>query len=372
MTESMRITKDIVDGWASDLRGPVALHMKQRLVPVEGEDAVFFPPTYAYPDKSPYRYCIDQLSDGTKVAQVDSVGSQANRMEPMFKKSDAGRPDNPRAKLVPQVEIVLDDTRTVSILDAGHRLGDAIVRSSELKDVAQKAFQLLLEKGDATALAKLAPTSLVFGAWDSRDTQAKLPRIVQSVVRAWDVDALTRSAQYEPAVDYAALDVFSAEEKEKAEGNAANPLAQRGFVHVPAVGSHGGIVARGGIYRDVTLNLIALRQLDGPKGDLLRRYVLGLALVAATDSVDGFLRQGCLLTPDPAAPSQWTLVARDGRRTAVSLDGATVVGYAEAAAGAFGVGEDRRAQFQRERAKADVNDSKKKEDKPEGKKSRPR
>ncbi len=372
MSESVRITKDTIDGWASDLRGPVALHMKQKLVPVEGEDAVFFPPTYAYPDKAPYRYCIDELSDGRKVAQVDSVGSQANRMEPMFKRSADGRPENPLAKLVPQVEIILDETQSVSILDAGHRLGDAIVRSSELKEVAQKAFQLLLEKGDATAIAKLAPTSLVFGAWDSRDTQAKLPRIVQSVVRAWDVDVLTRSAQYEPAVDYATLEVFSAEEKEKAEGNAANPLAQRGFVHVPAVGSHGGIVARGGIYRDVTLNLVALRQLDGPQGDLLRRYVLGLALVAATEPADGFLRQGCLLTPDPASPSQWTVVARDGRRTAVSLEGASVVGYAEAAAGAFGVGENRRAQFQRERAKADVTDSKKKDEKPEGKKGKTR
>lgn len=357
MTNAVRVSTDVIDGWASELRGPVALHLRQKLLPVEGEGAVFFPPTYAYRDK-PTPYCIDDLGDGTKVAQVDSVGSQANRMEPIFQRSGPGRPENPLAKLIPQVEIILADERRVSILEAGHRLGDAIVRSSELKEAAQVAFRLLLDKGDATAIAKLAPTTLVFGAWDSRDTQAKLPRVVQSVVRAWDVDVLTRSAQYEPAADYTALEVFSKEDKEKAEGDTKNPLAQRGFVHVPAVGTHGGVIARGGIYRDVTVNLIALRQLDGPQGDKLRRYVLGLALVAATEPMDGFFRQGCLLTLDPSAPGTWVLVARDGSRSSLSLDSEDILKYARRAAEAFGVGEDRQVRFQKDRAVSDVSDSK--------------
>lgn len=372
MTNATRITKESIDRWASDLRGPVALHLRQKLLPVEGEEAVFFPPTYAYPDKAPYRYCIDELSDGTKVVQVDSVGSQANRMEPIFKQVGAGRPENPLAKLVPQVEIVLSDERRVSILEAGHRLGDAIVRSSELKEDAQIAFRALLDQGDATAIAKLAPTSLVFGAWDSRDTQAKLPRIIQSVVRAWDVDVLTRSAQYEPAADYAAHDIFSKEDKEKAEGDSKNPLAQRGFVHVPAVDTHGGVVARAGIYRDVTVNLVALRQLDGPLGDVLRRYILGLALVAAVEPADSFLRQGCLLTPDPAASTSWMLVGRDGGRTPLLLESEAILEYARSAATAFGVGENRLAKFQKERAKSDVSDSKKDDDKADGGKSKRR
>src|SRR5258708_3887415 len=141
-----------------------------------------------------------------------------------------------------------------------------------------------------STIAKLAPTSLVFGVWDSRDTQAKLPRIVQSVVRAWDVEVLSRSAQYNPALDYAALEVFSEEDKQKAEGRAESPLAQRGFVHVPAVGAHGGVVARGPIQRELTVNLVALRRLKGENSVTLRRYILGLALVVATEPVDGFLR----------------------------------------------------------------------------------
>jgi CRISPR-associated protein Csb1 len=355
MTETT-VTTDTINNWADDSRGPVALHLRQKLLPVEGRDGVIFPPTYAE-----IGYSIDTLSDGTKVAQIDSVGAQANRMEPLFKKAKPGESDNPLAKLVPQVEIAISNERTVSILDAGHRLGDAIVRSSDLADDAQKAFKLLLDTGDASAIAKIAPTSLVFGAWDSRDTQAKLPRVVQAVIRAWDVDPIRRSAQYVPPVDYAALDVFTDEEKKKAEGDTKSPLAQRGFVHVPAVNQHGGIVVRGDIYRDVTVNLVALRQIGGDNGVALRQYILGLALVAAVELQDGFLRQGCLLTLDPSDKPTWKLVERNGRRTSVNLEEGAVLTYASGAAQRFGVGADCRATFKPELAKADLKaDDKKK------------
>ena len=358
------VSHDMIDKWADDLRGPVALHLRQKLLPIEGHDGVIFPPTYAIdegkrgPDNVPYS--IDILSDGTKVAQIDSVGAQANRMEPLFKKAKPGQPDNPLAKLVPQIEIALGNERTVSILDAGHRLGDAIVRSSDLADDAQKAFRQFLDTGDAGAIAKLSPTSLVFGAWDSRDTQAKLPRVVQSVIRAWDVDPIHRSAQYVPPVDYAKLEVFSDEEKKKAEGDTKSPLAQRGFVHVPAVNAHGGVVVRGNIVRDVTVNLIALRQIGGDNGAALRQYILGLALVAAVEPQDGFLRQGCLLTLDPDTPSNWTSVERTGTRSPISLDCKTVSDYATMAEKRFGKGSDRMVKFDPERAKRDVAPDEKK------------
>jgi CRISPR-associated protein Csb1 len=312
--------------------------------------------------KSPYN--IDELSDGTKVCTIDSVGSQANRMEPIFKAADPKDPANPLAGLVPQVDIAYGNERKISILEAGHRLGDAIIRSTPLQKEAQAAFRDFLDRGDATAIARLAPTSLVFGVWDSRDTQAKLPRIVQSVIRAWDVSELKRSAQYNPALDYADLKVFSEEDKQKAEGKPESPLAQRGFVHVPAVGAHGGIVARGPIQRDVTVNLIALRRLKGENSVALRRYILGLALVAATEPIDGFLRAGCLLTPDPCTEAMWELVHRDGRREAVALERGVVGNYAQAQAQAggktFGKGPDRPVTFDAALAKEDVKKADKK------------
>ena len=338
----------------TDMAGPVALTLRQTLLPVEGADAVIFPPTYAG-----IGYNIDRLSDGTKVATIDSVGAQANRMEPLFKSSTDGASENDLAALVPQVTITYGNEKPVSLLEAGHRLGDALIRSTTLAEEVKEAFTALLDTDDATAIAKLAPTSLVFGAWDSRDTQAKLPRIVQSVIRAWNIDKLKRSAQYTPPVDYAELGVFSQAEKEKQEGSAKSPLAQRGFVHVPATEEHGGIVVHGEIRRDVTVNLIALRRLKGENGPALRRYVLGLALVAATAPLDGFLRQGCLIVPDPDALATWAVVGRDGVREEIALDANTALEFAQEAAKAFGVGADRKVVFEKARAQADAKAKKK-------------
>ncbi len=346
---------DLAERCANESTGPVALTMQQKLLPVEGADSVIFPPTYAPAHAGAKTgYNIDKLSDGTKVATIDSVGAQANRMEPLFK-------ENPQAVLVPQVTITYGNEKSVSLLEAGHRLGDALVRSTALAKDANRAFTAFQDTGDVDAIARLAPTSLVFGAWDSRDTQAKLPRVVQSVIRAWDVDELTRSAQYNPPVDYAKLGVFGEADRNKQEGDAKSPLAKRGFVHVPSTGEHGGIVVHGEIRRDVTVNLIALRRLRGEDGAALRRYVLGLALVAATAPLDGFLRQGCLLTPDPDVSAMWTTVDRDGKRAPVSLDESIALDLAQKVAKAFGVGENRTVEFDKKLAQADAkSDTKKK------------
>ncbi len=334
---------------ANNPAGPVALTLRQNLLPVEGAGSVIFPPTYA-----DIGYNIDTLSDGTKVATIDSVGAQANRMEPLFLAAAPGEPANRLAGLVPQVTITYGNNKSVSILEAGHRLGDALIRSSELAKDARRAFSTFLDADDASDIARLAPTSLIFGAWDSRDTQAKLPRIVQSTIRAWDVDPLKRSAQYNPPVNYAELDVFSEDEQKKQEGNTKSLLAQRGFVHVPVSEQHGGVVVRGEIRREVTVNLVALRRLRGEGGPGMRRYVLGLALVAATVPLDGYLRQGCLLAPDPDELAKWAAVGRDGARAEIDLDEDAAFAFARTAADAFGVGPDRTVAFDRKRAQDDA------------------
>ncbi|WP_374763460.1 type I-G CRISPR-associated RAMP protein Csb1/Cas7g [Yunchengibacter salinarum] len=348
------LTQDMINQWADDENGPVALHLKQKLMPVEGEGGVIFPPTYA-----DIGYNIDDLSDGTRVATIDSVGAQANRMEPIFKHS-------PHADLIPQIDIQYGNEKTVSILDAGHRLGDALIRCVEpddasgfdLKSAAHDAFLALKDREDASEIARIAPTSLVFGAWDSRDTQAKLPRIVQSVIRAWNVEELHRAAQYNPPIDYAETDVFTESDKEKQEGDPKSPLAKRGYVHVPSGKTHGGIIARDGIERTVTLNLVALRRLEGDNAPALRRYVLGLSLVAATAPLDPFLRQGCLIVPDPDTPAEWSLVGRDGGRNPVPLDESTALAYAQQAASGFGVGSSYRLNFNKQQAREDAKKSK--------------
>jgi CRISPR-associated protein Csb1 len=129
---------------------------------------------------------------------------------------------------------------------------------------------------------------------------------------------------------------------------------------VPATGAHGGVVARGPIQRDVTVNFVALRRLKGDNNAALRRYILGLALVAATESIDGFLRAGCLLTPDPASDAEWKLLHRDGRRDPVALDPDLMKKYAQDCADAFGKGPDWPVRFDAALAKEDAKKADKK------------
>jgi CRISPR-associated protein Csb1 len=329
--EPISVTAEMLAAWADSVGSvdaPVALHLRQDLEPVEGKGGVIFPPTYA-----DVGYNIDVMADGMQVATIDSVGSQANRME--------------------VIDIAYGNDKTVSLLEAGHRLGDAIVRCTELQEEAQLAFRAFLDRGDATPIARLSPTSIVHGAWDSRDTQAKLPRILQSVIRAWDVSVLTRSAQYNPAIDYSAAEVFSDDDKAKAEGDSKNPLAQRGYVHVPSSGQHGGIVVRGAIRRDVTINLLALRKLEGDPA--LRRYILGLALVEATDPIASDLRSGCLLIEDALSPPTWSAVHRRGGRSSVAWPDGVALRFAQSAAAEFGVAKPRKVNFEAKRAKADAS-----------------
>jgi CRISPR-associated protein Csb1 len=325
--------------------GPAALVCRQWLMPVEGRGAVVFPPTFASTNGGKGSYNIDTLGDpndpkASRVAILDTVGSQANRMEPLFKSADGH--ETPFSRLVPQIQVKAG-AKVVHLLDAGHRAADAVVRYSKLGPELKDAFSAYQQTGDATKLAKLAPTSLIFGAWDSRDTQVKLPRLVASTIRAYDVVELTRSAQYNPPFDYVALGLLD-DSTDKKVLDAASEL---GFRHAPASGTHGGIIVRGEIRRNATLSLVALRSI-GPKGsagDSLRRYLLGLALVAITHDRPHDLRQGCLLVADPDRQSEWELVAHDGARSRVDPDHANALDFASAAAEAFGVGKSQVVEF---------------------------
>lgn len=352
MTEIQSLTKETINAWADDPKGPVALILKQKLLPIDGEGGIIFPPTYA-----DIGYSIDVLSDGTKVAQIDSVPSQANRIEPLFK-------DDEYKALVPQIEFELgkDKGEFVSLLDLAHRAGDAVVRSSELAVDMDNAFKTLLKKHDASPLAKLAPTSLLFGAWDSRGTQVKRPRLIRSFIRAENIDVLHGAAQFNSV--WKLLDEPQRKELTDEAKKQKVKLSDKGFNDVPAVfrktsdkvskfrDGHpndearvlGGIIAHGSITRQVTINLIALHSLRGADDETtkkLKRYLLGLALVAATADMEFYLREGCLLKYADDADESWEAVARRGQSHFFSLsaeqDRKTIFTYAKEAAEAFGI-----------------------------------
>ncbi|MFO1043482.1 MAG: type I-U CRISPR-associated RAMP protein Csb1/Cas7u [Planctomycetaceae bacterium] len=324
-----------------------ALVIREHLEPVEGPDGVLFPATYAAAEDKkvfPGGYNIDPPEGDKNVCLVDSVGSQANRIEPIF-----ARPEY--AHLVPQVFVKAGE-KSISILEAGHRAGDALVRCTPLQKELQDAFKSVL-RGNAEPMARIAPTSLVFGVWDSRDTQAKLPRLIASTIRAFDVKRLKRSAQYNPSTDYIGDKLL----EETTDKGLKDAYAERGFVHVPATGSHGGVIATGGVRRDATLSLAALRLLaagsDKAKTLALRRYVLGLSLVAFTSNSATYLRQGCNLVPSDK-PRDFQLVSSQGKRDLLAITAADALKYSTITAEAFGVSAGREVTFDPKLAQMDI------------------
>jgi CRISPR-associated protein Csb1 len=367
------VTDDLLNEWATKPDGPVALRLKQKLLPVE-EGGIIFPPTYA-----DIGYSIDTLSDGTRVATIDSVGSQANRLEPIFKSNSADRSQ----WLVPQIEIVIrkegcgeceacrrsgekggakkgrkdgcERPREVtrSLLDLAHRAADAVVLSSPtLLKLVEPAFKAL-QRGDASPLCEIAPTSLVFGVWDSRNSGEKRPRLVRSIIRAWDVEPLHAAAQFNSV--WKLLDEEQQEELKKEAKAKKTDLSEEGLADAPATFRKtkaqryrdglpnpearvlGGVLVKGRIEREVTVNLVALgglRGKDEAETAAIRKYLLGLSLVAATAEIELFLREGCLLRYAENGDA-WYEVPRRGEPTLASLTAETALAYAKTAAQHF-------------------------------------
>ncbi len=341
-------TPEQYDHYLSD-NGPAALVIREHLMPVEGKDGVFFPPTYAVGDNNnfPGGYNIDPDANGVSVCLIDSAGSQANRIEPMFAEA-------PYSELVPQITIETAKHQ-VNLLDIAHRAGDAMMRCSELQATLHDAFAAALG-GDDTPLARIAPTSLVFGVWDSRDTQTKMPRLISSTIRAYGVRTLTRSAQYIPSIDYVAEGYLD----EPTTNATREAYASRGFGHRPATGQLGGVMLRDGadLRRDATLSLTALRRLraggDAEQTLILQRYILGLSLLAFTRPATGDLRQGCLLVLDPSKPREFVKVLATGERKPATIIHAQTLDYAKQTAAAFGVGESKTVKLVGDLAKQDA------------------
>lgn len=308
-----------------------AIVARQALEPALGDGAVIFPPTFAPDENERERksgYNIDRFGEGRNVCLIDSVGSQANRIEPLFKNADM-------AALIPNPDIKVKyksgKVDIVSLLDLGHRAADAIAKSTpKLNDQLSDAFKSY-DEGDREQMARIAPTTIVFGAWDSRATQVKLPRLISSVIRAENVERLTRSAQYETiAGNLSGVNV----------GKNAKAASSAGLDPVPSKG-HGGVIARGGIYRDIQLYLVPLRRLrsvDSSDNDAnlrLRRYIFGLCIAALTARQDYYLREGCQLIPKEKI--NWTLRDFDGGSDNFAIAREETLEYAHAAAADFGV-----------------------------------
>jgi CRISPR-associated protein Csb1 len=304
----MDITKLLQDTQA------VALTFTEFLEPIAGRGTTVFPATYA--DRG---YLI---SNG--IAVMDSVQSQANRIEAIFKQP-------PYDKLVPQ--ILIND---VNLLDIGHRAADAFVGYSSANELIRKMFKAAKER-DFGLLAKFNPTSLVLGVWDSRgDATVKIQRALGFTVDALGVATVRdRAAQYKASIDSetkAALKLDGDDDKKSKK-----KMSEEGFNDIPSFDEKkGGVIAEEIVRRGV-LNVQCLRR----GTDQMQAYLLGLGLVMLTYPLVHDYRQGALLVSDPNRPAKLEVVYRNGQREAVNITHEEALAFAQNAAAAFGVGENR-------------------------------
>ena len=154
--------------------GAVALRSGMELQPADGPGGKVFPPTYA--GAGGHKYAIEERQVGDRLVTtvlLDSVASQANRAElALLEGWEAGELSFP----VPFVDFTgeadLDDLGRITVLEAPHRLADAIFRDSLLEGTLFRLSEMGraitgARPGNATDLFRYAPTTLLFGQWDS-------------------------------------------------------------------------------------------------------------------------------------------------------------------------------------------------------------
>ena len=179
--------------------------------PAGGPGDKVFPPTY-----KDGKYAMEEridpgTGDITPCVLLDSVQSQANRMELAL--LEALRDGKVALPLIvtrfDQPEFELPRPFTVTSLEAPHRAADALFRDSRLNGVMFRKSDKgkLLDTAhvhNATGLFGLCPTALVFGLWDSTGPRggqgAKFQRaLVSEIVGYSAVKGVDTESRIDPA-----------------------------------------------------------------------------------------------------------------------------------------------------------------------------
>ncbi len=336
-----------------------AFRCRRRLQPAGGEGDKVFPPTFAGAIYAIEQRRVPGHDEPVTCVLLDSVQSQANRMELALQEAvDAGRVEMPLLVVdfsdhAPTGDIdadkqagkLIDAVGKVTSLQVPHRLADAILRDSDLDGIAfrksdrGKALNQV-SLANATPIFDLCPTALVFGMWDSTGPKGGLgPKFERAMVSeivgvGAEVGDLRRGVRHDPLEIRAAVAVKKSADTSwtvaiadaKGKDIVAPSKVNHSSVPFPKQrdkktdeNTYDGVTIE---YAEqtTTLSLICLRRLrfpvDGaPNADTdaaARTVLAALGLAAATlafESGTG-LRSRCLLWPD--GPMEWELLERPG------------------------------------------------------------
>ena len=338
--------------------GYAACRAITELEPVGGQFDRILPPTYAGG-----KYATEKRrwnGEETETVLLDSVQSQANRLEMLLLQAVERR-----ELALPLMRVRFGNGKSVTTLDAPHRVADAIFRDSELDGVAFRESTIgraifSARPDNAVELLRYAPNAALFGMWDSTDLLkrpgGKFARALTSEIIGFGVLPGIRTASridplnirksqrrmYLTADGRWTFDPEKAAKKKDSRGkveptligkegkpseaNHGNVLPDLTHTEKDEIKIHGGVTIRGAVQTTV-LSFAQLRQLRFPlngkpdqRRDPAARAVLAaLGIYAvALQWRDGYqLRSRCQLVPK--APPSWefiqTIAPADSRFT---------------------------------------------------------
>ena len=342
--------------------GAVALRSKMALQPAGGRGDKVFPPTYAVDGRAEHRYAVEERQSGDKVKTtvlLDSVASQANRAElALLAGWEDGEIGFPVAYVDFRGDDELADLGKLTVLEAPHRIADAIFRDSlldgtlfRLSDVGRAITNA--HSRDAAALFRYSPTALLFGVWDSTGPKgglgSKFQRAYVSEIVGLDATVGRKvGSRIDPLqIERNAAIAFQHEDPErrwtldesKAARDKKGELITAGADGRPAEINHGNIAPSidtlsGGVtiseaVQTTVISLAALRRLrfagKSRTAETAARTAiaaLGVAAVAYQHEMDYDLRSRCLLVPQHSPRLE--IINRDGSEPdVVGVDRAT-------------------------------------------------
>lgn len=391
-TLTLELLTDAVSGRAAALRSRATLQ------PAGGEGTKVFPPTYAGAVYATEQRRLPDRDEPVNCVLLDSVQSQANRMEealqqavddgqlklpvievdfePYFDEAKAALPADKRGDMD-----LFDPVGKVSSLQAPHRIADAILRDSELdgtpfrqSDIGRQIDRVSLQ--NATPLFELCPTALLFGMWDSTGLKgglgAKFERAMVSEIVGIDaVYGVKTSSRIDPlGIQKSASLLYAGKgggwtlDESEAKQQKGKPV-MLGKKGKPSEANHGNVTPSlserdretkeylaGGVTiasaeQTIVLSLPALRRLRFPDADgkhstardhAARTVLAALGLVAAAlaDDAGLDLRSRCLLYPE--ADLTWELLDRKAGGTFVLPAEDAIALFKDAVAAAKKVG----------------------------------
>lgn len=338
-----------------------AFRCRSTLQPADGAGGKVFPPTYAGAVYAVEKRRVPGRDEPITCVLLDSVQSQANRMELALQEAvDRGDIELPLIAVdfsdhAPTGDVdadreagrLIDELGRITSLQVPHRLADAILRDSELdgKPFRESEAGIGINKAslqNATPVYQYCPTALVFGMWDSTGPKgglgAKFERAMVSEVVGIgaEVGDLQRGVRRDPLEIRAKAEVtkspdgklWSVAKEAKTKGALAPSKINHSSVPFPEQkfektekNNYAGVTIE---YAEqlTTLSLIALRRLGFPSGgtrspeqDAAGQTVLAaLGLCAATLAFESGmgLRSRCLLWPE--RPLEWELLAKPGEK----------------------------------------------------------